>query len=227
VTGGDVAAEKAALRAAIRARRAARGEAELAAAGAALAEHAGAVVDVVSTRPIVAAFVGAKGEPPTLPLLDALLDCGLRVMLPILRSDMDLDWGEYAGTASLEPARLGLLEPIGPGLGQDAVAEADLVLAPALAVDRTGRRLGQGGGSYDRALPRATARVIAVVFDDEVLDAVPAESHDRRVDGILTPRRGLSDPAGDDASSTSRSPPGSRGSSTRRGRTGHPPPARG
>jgi 5-formyltetrahydrofolate cyclo-ligase len=192
VTGGDVAAEKAALRRAVRARRAARGEAELAAAGAALAEHAGAVAAEVTARPLVAAFVGVKGEPPTLPLLDSLLDLGIRVILPVLRPDMDLDWGEYAGTASLEPARLGLLEPIGPGLGEDAVAEADLVLASALAVDRTGRRLGQGGGSYDRALPRASARVIAVVFDDEVLDAVPIEPHDRPVDGILTPGGGLS-----------------------------------
>jgi 5-formyltetrahydrofolate cyclo-ligase len=227
VTGGDVAAQKAALRAAIRARRAARGEAELAAAGAALAEHAGAVAAEVTARPLVAAFVGTKGEPPTLPLLDAVLDHGLRVILPILRSDMYLDWGEYAGTASLEPARLGLLEPTGPALGQEAVAGAGLILAAALAVDRTGRRLGQGGGSYDRALPRASARVIAVVFDDEVLDAVPTEPHDRPVDGILTPGGGLSGPAGGDASSTSRSRPDTRGSSIRRDRTGRPPPARG
>jgi 5-formyltetrahydrofolate cyclo-ligase len=210
VTGGGVAAEKAALRAAIRARRAARGEAELKAAGAALAEHADAVAGAVgaggsdritpsdrtspsdpSSRPIAAAFVGVGGEPPTLPLLDALLDRGIRVIIPILRSDLDLDWGDYAGAASLAPARLGLLEPIGPALGHDAVAGAGLILAAALAVDRTGRRLGQGGGSYDRALPRAGARVIAVLFDDEVLDAVPDEPHDRRVDGFLTPGGGL------------------------------------
>jgi 5-formyltetrahydrofolate cyclo-ligase len=213
VTGGDVAAEKAALRRAVRARRAARSEAELAAAGAALAEHAGAVAAAVtpgdseradrpipsdrlapagrSSRPTMAAFVGVGGEPPTLPLLDALLDLGIRVVLPILRPDMDLEWGDYAGTASLEPARFGMLEPIGPALEPDAIAGVDLVLAPALAVDRIGRRLGQGGGSYDRALPRATARMIAVVFDDEVLGAVPAEAHDRRVDGALTPGGGL------------------------------------
>ena len=65
------------------------------------------------------------------------------------------------------------------------------MLVPALAVDRHGRRLGQGGGSYDRALPRTSAPVVAVVFGDEVLDTLPAEPHDRSVDGVLTPDRGL------------------------------------
>ena len=68
--------------------------------------------------------------------------------------------------------RLRMLEPAGPPLGRDAIAAADLVLVPALAVDVAGRRLGQGGGSYDRALPRATAPVVAVVFGDEVLDTI-------------------------------------------------------
>ncbi|MBA2637501.1 MAG: 5-formyltetrahydrofolate cyclo-ligase, partial [Solirubrobacterales bacterium] len=82
-------------------------------------------------------------------------------------------------------------EPVGRSLGREAIGEAQLVLAPALAVDRSGGRLGQGGGSYDRALGRTTATVLAVVFDAEVLDAVPVEPHDRRVDGALTPGGGI------------------------------------
>lgn len=201
----SAAAAKAALREEIRALRAARSEAERGAAGAALAEHVDAVAaeagrPAAPDRPgspggaaplTVAAFAGVRDEPPTLSLLDALLDRGVRVLLPILRPDMDLDWGEYAGTGSLQPARLGLLEPIGPGLGPEAIGAVGLALVPALAVDRSGRRLGQGGGSYDRALPRVAGLVLAVVFDDEVLDAVPAEPHDRRVDGALTPGGGL------------------------------------
>ena len=65
------------------------------------------------------------------------------------------------------------------------------MLAPALAVDGKGRRLGQGGGSYDRALARTSAPVLAVVFDDEVIDEVPAEQHDRPVTGALTPAGGI------------------------------------
>ena len=65
----------------------------------------------------------------------------------------------------------------------DAVTRADLVLVPALAVDRGGVRLGRGGGSYDRALARVGPQVptIALLYDGELLDKVPADGHDQRV----------------------------------------------
>ena len=119
-------------------------------------------------------------------------DRGGRVLLPVLREDMDLEWAAFTSEQALRAARLGLLEPAGPSLGLEAVRDAALVLAPALAVDAAGRRLGQGGGSYDRALERAGAPVVAIVFDDEVLDEeIPVESHDRPVAGVLTPGGGL------------------------------------
>src|SRR4051794_17852006 len=184
---GDIGQQKAALRRTLRERRAARDDAGRAAAGAKLAAHA----DALPAR-TVAAFVGTRTEPPTLPLLGALRDGGRRVLLPVLREDMDLEWAAFASKDALRPARLGLLEPAGPSLGLDGVRDAELVLAPALAVDRAGRRLGQGGGSYDRALERAGAPVVAVVFDDEVRDEpIPVEPHDRPVAGVLTPRGGL------------------------------------
>src|SRR4029079_10690375 len=102
----------------------------------------------------VAAFVGTRTEPPTLPLLDALRGAGRRVLLPVLREDMDLEWAPFAGAAALRPARLGLLEPTGASSGLDAVGEAGLVLAPALAVDPDGRRIGQGRGVH-QLRPRA------------------------------------------------------------------------
>jgi 5-formyltetrahydrofolate cyclo-ligase len=183
----DRAEAKAALRRALRERRAARDDAARAAAGERLAAHAAAI-----PAGTVAAFVGTRTEPPTLPLLEALRAAGRRVLLPVLREDMDLEWAEFAGEDALRPARLGLLEPAGPSLGLDAVAAADLVLAPALAVDAAGRRLGQGGGSYDRALERAAAPVVAIVFDDEVRDEpVPVEPHDHPVAGVLTPEDGV------------------------------------
>jgi len=178
---------KAELRTRLRAARAARDDAARDEAGARLAAHAAAFPSAT-----VAAFVGTKTEPPTLPLLDALRAAGRRVLLPVLREDMDLEWAPFAGAGALRPARLGLLEPAGPSSGLDAVRAADLVLAPALAVDADGRRIGQGGGSYDRALERAGAPVVAVVFDDEVLDGpIPVEAHDRGVAGVLTPGGGL------------------------------------
>jgi 5-formyltetrahydrofolate cyclo-ligase len=62
-----------------------------------------------------------------------------------------------------------------------------MVLVPALAVDRAGNRLGRGAGYYDRALTKTRAQVVAVIYDDELVDAVPHEPHDRLVDAALRP----------------------------------------
>ena len=82
----------------------------------------------------------------------------------------------------------GLLEPTGPRLGKDAIGQADVVLVPGAAVSADGARLGQGGGCYDRALPRITAGtpVAVVLFDDEVGLPVPSDPHDVRVGFALT-----------------------------------------
>lgn len=119
----------------------------------------------------------------------------LTLLLPLLLPDGDLDWAPYEGPESLTRGPHGLLEPSGPRLGADAIAEADLVVVPALAVDRRGLRMGKGGGSYDRALSRlpSSAFTIALLHDGELLDTVPAEPHDRPVRAVVTPREGLSE----------------------------------
>ncbi|MER5348765.1 5-formyltetrahydrofolate cyclo-ligase [Kitasatospora sp. NPDC002551] len=158
-------------------------------AAEALAGHAGELAAAAAT---VAAYVSVGAEPGTRPLLDALRERGVRVLLPVLMADNDLDWAAYEGPQALAPAGRGLLEPVGERLGPRAVTEAGLVLLPGLAVDRRGLRLGRGGGSYDRVLARlerAGARpVLAVLlYEHELLERVPAEPHDRPVDLALTP----------------------------------------
>jgi 5-formyltetrahydrofolate cyclo-ligase len=71
----------------------------------------------------------------------------------------------------------------------DAVAGADVVLVPGLAVDANGTRLGRGGGSYDRALGRVPVGTFTCVllYGNEILPGVPAEPHDRRVRAAATP----------------------------------------
>jgi 5-formyltetrahydrofolate cyclo-ligase len=135
----------------------------------------------------VAAYVSMGTEPGTGLLLDALLERGTRVLLPVLRPDDDLDWAVHTGP--LVPARRGLLEPAGPLLGLDAVATADVVLVPGLAVSPAGERLGRGGGSYDRALARVPAGtpVWILLYDEEVGRPVPTEPHDRAVTGAVSP----------------------------------------
>jgi 5-formyltetrahydrofolate cyclo-ligase len=170
-------------RAAATARRAARTIEERAAAGVGLASHGIAAWGQLGC---LAAYVGVGTEPPTLPLLDALRAAGVRVLLPVISGEQ-LDWAAYDGIDALVEGPLGLAEPAGARLGGAALLDADRVLVPALAVDAAGHRLGRGRGYYDRALASVTAPVIAVVYDDDLVDDVPVEVHDRDIDGRLTP----------------------------------------
>lgn len=140
----------------------------------------------------VAAYVSMGSEPGTHALREALRARGVRVLLPVLLEDNDLDWGEDEGPGRLVPARHGLQEPAGPRLGPEAVTRADVVLLPGLAVDRRGMRLGRGGGSYDRVLARlaragADPALVVLLYDGELLDEVPEEGHDRPVHAAVTP----------------------------------------
>ncbi|MCX5147288.1 5-formyltetrahydrofolate cyclo-ligase [Streptomyces sp. NPDC048550] len=144
----------------------------------------------------VAAYVSVGAEPGTRDLLDALRAAGKRVLLPVLLPDNDLDWAAYEGQGSLagaaHPGKMRLLEPAGPRLGPDAVAGADAVLLPGLAVDGRGMRLGRGGGSYDRVLARleragAHPALVVLLYDEEVVARVPEEPHDHPVQAVATP----------------------------------------
>jgi 5-formyltetrahydrofolate cyclo-ligase len=149
--------------------------------------------DEIRRAATVAAYVSVDTEPGTGPLLDGLLALGRRVIVPVVLPDLDLDWAVYDGPGSLARARRGLLEPTGPRLGLEAVATADVVLTPGLAVDRSGMRLGQGGGCYDRTLGRVPVGTFTctLLYDDELLDAVPSAPHDRPVTAVVTPSSGI------------------------------------
>jgi 5-formyltetrahydrofolate cyclo-ligase len=161
---------------------------------AALAGHVEALAVDGGT---VCAHVPVGAEPGSLDMLDVLARRADRVLLPVARTTAEddaiaLQWGEYR-PGELVTARFGLLEPAGPWLPATAVAEASVVLVPALAVDRTGARLGRGRGFYDRTLVlrAASTLLIAVVRDEELLDDVPHEPHDVPMTHALTPGQGL------------------------------------
>jgi 5-formyltetrahydrofolate cyclo-ligase len=178
---------KTALRDQLLTRRRRRPLVEVGESARAIAEHLLATPEVRRAA-TVAAYVSIGGEPGTGALLHALEATGRRVVLPVLLPDNDLDWAVHSGP--LARAGRGLLEPAGPRLGPDAVATADVVLVPGLAVAADGTRLGRGGGSYDRALSRIPVGTFTCVllYDDELLPGVPHEPHDRRVTAAVTPR---------------------------------------
>ncbi len=152
-----------------------------AATRAAAAEALVASVSRLELGPVVAAYVPVGSEPGSPALLEAL---GPRVLLPVTPPEPGpLDW---AWSGELVPGPFGLLEPAGPRLGADAVAGASTVLLPALAVSRSGVRLGRGAGYYDRSL-RPGPRLIAVVYDEELVDSLPSEPTDVPVHAALTP----------------------------------------
>ncbi|MGW1276294.1 5-formyltetrahydrofolate cyclo-ligase [Streptomyces tsukubensis] len=161
------------------------------AAARALTRHALELPELTGAS-TVAAYVSVGREPGTRTLLDALRTRGVRVLLPVLLPDDDLDWGEYEGADRLVRAGRGLLEPEGPRLGPGAVREAGAVLLPGLAVDGRGMRLGRGGGSYDRVLERLAAVpvppcLVVLLYAHEVVVHVPEEAHDRPVHAVVTP----------------------------------------
>ncbi|MEV4248518.1 5-formyltetrahydrofolate cyclo-ligase [Streptosporangium canum] len=130
---------------------------------------------------LIACYWSIGTEPATHGLVFALWKHGATVILPVLRDDDDLDWAVYDGPDTLAPGRFGLMEPVDTRRGVDAIRTAALVIVPALAVDRfTGVRLGRGGGSYDRALARVGPNVptVALLYEGELLEGVPAEPHD-------------------------------------------------
>ncbi|MGC4174473.1 5-formyltetrahydrofolate cyclo-ligase [Demequina sp.] len=184
---------KVALRASIRRQRQQRAERRL-------AEHADALcsqvleLDAIKEARCVSVYASRPHEPGTIPLIEALHARGVRVLIPLLGDGLQRGWGVYAGAADLiERAPGRPPEPSTEFLAADALDEADVVIVPALAVDSTGTRLGQGGGWYDRALAdvRPGVPIIALTFAGEVRDdaeePLPREEHDVRVHGVITP----------------------------------------
>lgn len=154
-------------------------------------ELVGTVLSALAGLPAgpVAAYASVGTEPGTHELLAALHGAARTVLLPLLLADGDLDWAAFDG--ELRPGPRGLLQPAGPPLGPDAVASCALVVVPALAVDRSGTRLGRGGGSYDRALARAGGFTVAALHGGELVDRLPAEPHDQPVHAAALPGEGL------------------------------------
>ena len=142
----------------------------------------------------VAAYLSAEDEPDTLRLVGWLAARRVRVLLPLLTDGSggrlpEPAWAAYEGPDGLRVGPLGLLEPTSTPLPARQLPEAELVVCPGLAANVQGDRLGRGGGWYDRALAHAgqTSPVVVLLNRDEVLEAIPAQPWDRRVDRIATP----------------------------------------
>lgn len=183
----DLRAAKSALRRPMRERRAA-----MAAAAPEAASRVAALVAAAfapASGAVVAGYWPMRDELDPRPTLAALAGRGCRVALPVVAGEgQPLVFRAWEIDEKLEPGLYGTVQP-----GADAdMVEPQLLLIPMLAFDRTGRRLGYGGGFYDRTLAalrgRFAVQAIGIAYADQEVEAVPAGPEDARLDGVVTER---------------------------------------
>jgi 5-formyltetrahydrofolate cyclo-ligase len=192
-TDPSPAAAKAAFREEIRAARRARSESDRVDAAASIAVRAHPLLTHCHT---VGCYLSMATEPGTAALIEQLRQRDIRVLLPRV-SGTSLEWVELQDSTAFAESELGIDEPAGLAIA-NALSDCDAIVLPALGISRDGIRLGQGGGYYDRSLQGLPAfadggpQLIALVFEDELVDSLPQESHDARVNQVVTPERVVS-----------------------------------
>jgi len=140
--------------------------------------------DSPSKKQNIASYLSYDVEPSTIDLNKQILASGANLFLPRMLKNHDLEWVPWLGQENQLKKVGKFFEPIG-----DAIDIAlDVIIVPALHIDRSGNRLGQGGGSYDRALARTSAWKIALVHPGEISsESIPTTAFDQKVNAAATP----------------------------------------
>ena len=136
-------------------------------------------------------YVSAKpNEVDTLFLIRKALSEGVKALVPVTDFERSkLLISELKDMAELAPARFGLLEPCPDSIRPADASEADVIIVPGVAFDRQCRRIGFGGGYYDRLLADGGAVSIALGYEGQIVERVPTDSNDVPVDIIVTESR--------------------------------------
>jgi len=134
---------------------------------------------------VIASYISYDDEPDTSRLNTALLSQKKTLVLPRMSSD-GLEWIEWNGSSNSLSTKKKIIEPIGNPIPDCSII--DLVIVPALRIDRSGFRLGQGGGYYDRSLPHLRAWSIGLIHPDEISsEDLPREPWDIALNAAATP----------------------------------------
>lgn len=143
----------------------------------------------MATANTVTVYVDFRNEVETRTLINRLMDLGKTVALPIVHMETGtLSFTAVNSLDCLVKTVKHIWEPA-PGSGPDVSIESlDLILTPGAAFDRKGYRLGYGGGFYDRLLEsrRPDVHAIGLAFSEQLVDSLPTEAHDQKLDGIVT-----------------------------------------
>ncbi|MGD8352174.1 MAG: 5-formyltetrahydrofolate cyclo-ligase, partial [Nitrospirota bacterium] len=137
-------------------------------------------------------YVSFRSEAETRDLIIAALESGKAVLVPkVHEEDAALELYEIKGLDELAPGYMGIPEPEGRAESLRGIGDVDLVVVPGAAFDEKGNRLGYGKGYYDKLLSSEDARpsLVALAYEEQMVEAIPAEAHDIGIDTILTDRR--------------------------------------
>jgi 5-formyltetrahydrofolate cyclo-ligase len=183
----DVKVQKRALRAELRERRRTRTSTERATDTSELTTRLEELTTSLGAT-YIAAYLSTPDEPPTREFLAWACRSGIKVILPISRADGLLDWAPYDAEDEMSDIQ-GMPAPTSEVLSPMTINDVGLILVPAATVDRSGMRMGWGQGYFDKTLGsmEKCPPVYAVIFDEELVDSVPSEVHDKRVNGVVTP----------------------------------------
>ena len=133
----------------------------------------------------IASYISYEYEPSTVEINDALLRSGKVVLLPRINGDQ-LEWVSWDGDPAKLLTKKKISEPV--GLALTDLSQITAIVVPALRIDQSGFRLGQGGGYYDRALAHIKAWKIGLVYAGELTsEMLPHEAHDVPLDAAATP----------------------------------------
>jgi len=133
----------------------------------------------------IASYISYGDEPQTKDLNLAILKSGKNLALPRVLRDKSLEWVIWSGAESGLVKSGKILEPIGDAIAPTSI---EIVIVPTLHATREGHRLGQGGGSYDRALAQSSAWRIGLIYSGELtIEPFPVEAHDVKLNAIATP----------------------------------------
>jgi 5-formyltetrahydrofolate cyclo-ligase len=139
----------------------------------------------IESATTIASYVSYEYEPSTVEINEAFLRSGKVVLLPRINGDQ-LEWVRWDGDPANLLTKKKISEPVGPALTD--LTQIQAVVVPALRIDQSGFRLGQGGGYYDRALAYMNAWKIGLVYAGELSSEVlPHETHDVPLDAAATP----------------------------------------
>ena len=139
----------------------------------------------IASASTIASYVSYDLEPSTVEINEAFLRDGKTLVLPRINGD-HLEWVKWNGDPNQLNSRKKIVEPLGQALND--LSQITTVIVPALRIDQSGYRLGQGGGYYDRALPHLAAWKIGLVYAGELnSEELPHEAHDIPLDAAASP----------------------------------------